>query len=145
LVVFSMTQPLKHYLGHDATLRQLAQSRQQLLVLQAHYEQIVPDALRATSAVLSISEGTLTLTASNGGVAAKLRQMAGGLTQDFQQRGVALLRVQVRVQVDNTPPPKRLIAPHIGDTGKAEIAQLADHLGDSPLKSALEKLLKQAR
>jgi hypothetical protein len=67
------------------------------------------------------------------------------LIRGLQSQGCAVNEIQVRVQVNAPPPPARITPPHISAAGKETIGALADELAESPLKAALQRLLKKTR
>ncbi len=110
-----MSQRLSSYLNATQELRQLSSKVDQLLSLQRHYEQIAPPSLVRASHVMQIDQQTLVIAADNGTVAAKLRQLAPGFTQLFQNGGYEIIGIQIRVQVAlpiSTRPPRPPLAQH---------------------------------
>lgn len=92
---------------------------------------------------MQLEQQTLTVAADNGAIAAKLRQMTAELAAQLRQRGVEVTAIQVQVQVSAppfTPPPK---APSLSQSGKNQLAKFADKLADSPLKNALNRLVRR--
>jgi hypothetical protein len=87
---------------------------------------------------------TLILSADNGAVAAKLRQISTELISLFRTMGCEVtgiqIRVQVRVKIRPVVPPPRTLS----SNGRKELEKLTLDLQDSPLKSALKRLVKRA-
>ncbi len=113
------------------------------MTLQRHYESIAPPALARSSQVLRLYQQTLFIAANNGAVAAKLRQMAAELISRFQARGCEVTGIQIKVQVSSPPRP---VPPHSRQLGKAAkdaLNELDEQLTDSPLKSALRRLVRR--
>ncbi len=112
------------------------------MALQQHFEHVIPPSMKRGCRVLQLDRQTLTVAADSGAIAAKLRQMTAELALQLQQRGVEITVIQVQVQVSTppiTPPPK---APSLSQSGKNQLAQFADKLADSPLKTALNRLTR---
>lgn len=135
-----MSQRLNSYFGASNQLLQLSRKAGQLTALQRLYERLVPATLGRSSHVLQLEQQTLLLAASNGAVAAKLRQLAPQLATLFQNEGCDVREIQVTVQVV-VPPVKHAAAPAtVSAAGRQSLTELADTLPDSPLKSALQRL-----
>jgi hypothetical protein len=117
----------------------------QLRSFQLLYEKVAPASLLRASSVLKIEQNILTLAANNGAIATKLRQMTPDLVRQLQQHGCEVTGIQVKVQV-SIPPSSRPVAPSaLSLEGKKQVADLAESLTDSPLKSALQRLAKNSR
>lgn len=91
---------------------------------------------------MQIDQQALVIAADNGTVAAKLRQLAPGFTQLFQNRGYEITGIQIRVQVVlpiTTRPPR---PPSLSAIGRQQLVDFTVKLQDSPLKTALQRLAK---
>ncbi|MDX8399093.1 MAG: DciA family protein [Gallionellaceae bacterium] len=136
---------MNSYLAGNPELRQLSNKAGQLTALQRQYEQLAPISLIRHSHVLHLQQKILTLAANNGAIAAKLRQLAPELIQLLQNRGCEVTVIQVRVQV-SVPPPVHTVTPaRLSEAGKKHMTELAEKLADSPLKNALQRLVKISR
>lgn len=124
----------------DATLREALARTRTLSALQTILRESVPAQLGTECRVRRLSDGTLYLGASNGGVAAKVKQMLPRLVQRFSQHGFELKAI--RVSVDRKP--RRRIerqSRQLDADALRHLAKLAAALGDSPLKRAVQKLI----
>jgi hypothetical protein len=125
-------------------LRRFSQRTRQIAALQQHYQQIAPPSLLQASRVIQLHGQTLILSADNGAVAAKLRQISAELISSFRTRGCEVtgiqIRVQVRVRATSAAPTRRTL----GKKGQEELERLAVSLKDSPLKTALKRLARRA-
>ena len=113
------------------------------MTLQQHFEHVAPPSMKRGCRVMQLDRQTLTVAADNGAIAAKLRQMTTELATQLQQRGVEVTVIQVQVQVNAppfTPPPTPL---SISQSGKNHLAEFAEKLADSPLKTALSRLTRR--
>ncbi|CAH1092569.1 DciA family protein [Candidatus Nitrotoga sp. 1052] len=140
-----MSNRLSSYFNASQELRQLSNKVDQLLALQRHYEQIAPPPLVRASHVMQIDQQALVIAADNGTVAAKLRQLAPGFTQLFQNRGYEITGIQIRVQVVlpiTTRPPR---PPSLSAIGRQQLVDFTVKLQDSPLKTALQRLAKNKK
>lgn len=87
------------------------------------------------------------IVATNGAIAAKLKQLASRLTVQFRERGQEVNRIEVMVQgrffaEPGPPPPKRARLPL---QAVAAIEDLAANMADASLRSALDRFAKRHR
>lgn len=138
-----MPPRLNSYLASNLELRQLSSKAGQLAALQRHYETIAPASLALNSRILRLQQQTMTIAANNGAIATKLRQMAPELISLFQARGCEVTVIQIRVQVMSspriTPPTPRKMSISARDA----LNELDANLAESPLKSALRRLIRR--
>ena len=145
------TEPLSRLLGNSDELRPLA--RQLLLVkrLQKRYRTLAPENLASASRVCAIEGTTVVICASSGPVAAALRHLAPRLLQALREsqranpkhpRDQDFTSIRVEVQVE-TAPPRRPVKPR-DPIPVQKLEGIAARLGDSPLKSELERISKEA-
>lgn len=144
-MTFELTLPsrLNAYLASNTDLQLLSSKVEQLSALQRHYESLIPAALQCSSHVLQIRQQTIVIAANNGAVAAKLRQMSTELISLFQARGCEVTGIQIKVQVIA---PARIVKPEprkLGKSAREALNKLGSELPDSPLKTALERLVKR--
>jgi hypothetical protein len=141
----AVSQHLKSYFGANQELLQLSRKAGRLVQLQRLFEQLAPVALARASHVQQLDQQTLQLAADNGAVAAKLRQLAPQLVQLFQNSGIEVNEIQVKVRV--VAPPVKHVAPPatVSAAGRQRLTELADTLPDSPLKSALQRLAAKGK
>ncbi len=140
-----MTSKLKTILDTQQNLKQLSGKLHRLRIIQTAYEQVVPASLKYASHVMNIEQGLLTIAATNGAVAAKLRQLTPDLLERLQLQSREVTGIQVKVQV-TLPRPAPLQSPAtLGPKGKQQLDNLAETLLDSPLKSALQRFSRNSR
>jgi len=115
-----------------------------LSALQSHFIAAAEPhlALSAQVQVLGLQSGTLSIAASNGAIAAKLRQLAPEMVAKLQNRGCEVSGIRVKVQVSydhwqRTPVPRKL-----SNTAQKALKGLSLNLENSPLKSALERMAR---
>jgi hypothetical protein len=134
---------LNAFLASNQELRQLSSKAKQITALQREYESIAPLNLTHSSRVLWLHQQTLVIAANNGAVASKLRQMSAELISLFQARGYKVTLIQIKVQVTT---PARIVPAEPRKLGKSALDalnKLDENLADSPLKSALRRLVKR--
>lgn len=135
-----MTLRLNSFLNSNPELGYLSHKAEQLMALQRFYEQTAPTNLSRASHVVCLTDYILIIATQNGAVAAKLRQLAPTLTHAFQDGGYEVTAIQVKVQV--TPPPRPPQPPKLlSVSGHRQLADFAEKLHNSPLKSAIKHLI----
>lgn len=139
-----MPHRLNAFLDSNQDLRQLSLRAKQIAALQQHYQLIVPHPLLQASRVIQLHGQTLILSADNGAVAAKLRQISAKLISLFRTRGCEVTGIQIRVQVRVNTTPATPAPRILGNSGRKELENLALNLQDSPLKTALRRLAKRS-
>lgn len=138
-----MPHRLNAFLDSNQDLRQLSLRAKQIAALQQHYQLIAPHSLLQASRVMQLHGQTLILSADNGAVAAKLRQISAKLISLFRTRGCEVTGIQIRVQVRVNTTPVTHIPRTLGNNGRKELENLAANLQDSPLKTALRRLSRR--
>lgn len=139
---------LDAYLNSAGDLARLSAHAGRLVKLQRVFEEIAPAYLAASSHVANFKLGKVVIHADSGAVAAKLRQMLPSLVDEFSLKGAEITEIQVKVQPSGVAlqHKKRVIAATVGSSAKTGLSRLAEELpADSPLKEAVERLVKRSR
>lgn len=143
----SMTQLIQRFLGTGDALARLRDHAARLRRLQAVLEQHLPPALASACAVANVKNDTLVLLAHGGAVAARLKQIAPTLAEQFGAAGLPIRTIQVKVQVIEEheaprPAPDRTLS----EAGRRSLADFSSSLpADSPLRESLERLIDRSR
>jgi len=135
-------------LDADGHIARLTAHAGRLLKLQRIFEQATPAALRHQGRVANLRLGKVVIHATNGAVAAKLKQLAPRLLDLFLNEVPQATEVQVKVQpgIPDSTEPKKTAPANISAHGKESLTSLASRLPeDSPLRSALGRLLEKAK
>ncbi|MEW5887494.1 MAG: DUF721 domain-containing protein [Pseudomonadota bacterium] len=139
---------LDAYLHSADSLARLRAHAQRLVELQRVYADIAPAYLAESSRVANHKQGKLVIHADNGAVAAKLRQIVPSLCDEFGKRGFEVTEIQVKAQpleVKHQAGRWRT-AISVSAHAKNRLSALASSLpADSPLKAALENLVRRSR
>lgn len=124
----------------------------ELTAMQQAFTEIAPPQLAQYCALGGFFEGNLTIYTHNGAIAAKLRQTLPSLLLKFQAKGYEVTAIRVAVQANYLAitgnyssaalPGKRR---KIGPAGMESLDSLATELPPSPLKTAVESLLKEQK
>lgn len=138
---------LDHYLNADESMARLAAHAGRLLKLQRLFEEVVPANLAKTCRIANFKAGVIIIHAENGAVAAKLRQLAPTLNDDFRARAVEVTEIRIKVQpLDVAPqyksPPEAAV---LGAAGRTSIARLADSLPDGSLRESLARFIANGK
>ncbi len=140
---------LDAYLNSAGDLARLSAHAGRLVKLQRVFEEIAPAYLAASSHVANFKLGKVVIHADSGAVAAKLRQMLPSLVDEFSLKGAEVTEIQVKVQPSGVALQHRkrvMVAATVGPSAKTGLSRLADVLpADSPLKEAVERLVKRSR
>lgn len=139
---------LDAYLNSTGGLAHLSAHAGRLVKLQRVFEEIAPSYLAASSHVANFKLGKVVIHADSGAVAAKLRQMLPSLVDEFSLKGVDITEIQVKVQPSGVAPQHKrgVTAASVGPSAKSGLSRLAEELpADSPLKEAVERLVKRSR
>lgn len=139
---------LTDHLAGNETFTRLADHAERLRRLQTLLEAVLPINLAPAAHVANLKRGKVIIHADSGAVAVKLRQLAPRLTAGLVQQGLEVSGIEVRVQPSGRiSPPQRKIHPQkLGIQAKRSLTSLVSGLPDgSPLKAALERLLRSAR
>lgn len=92
---------------------------------------------------MQLDAQTLIIGADNGAVAAKLRQISNELISSFLTRGCEVTGIQIKVQVIAPARIVKLEPRKLGKSAREALNKLGSGLPDSPLKTALERLVKR--
>ena len=140
-----MQKTLENYLeAAEGAGKVLAHAK--LLMKLAHlYQEMAPTHLGQASCVANYRSGTIVIHAVSGAVAAKLRQMAPSLANEFSKQGAECTEVQIKVQATEIQRQlRRSTQKPLSSRTSRELSCLASSLPTSSLRSALETLLARA-
>ncbi|HUW49633.1 MAG TPA: DUF721 domain-containing protein [Sulfuricella sp.] len=135
--------PAYSFLSAAPNLQTLLRQAQKLLALQKAWGEITPRPLAAASRVGAVSQKTLIVYASNGAVAAKLKQLVPTLLAKLQALGIEVTAIRVDVQVEPVPPGKKPKDLAVSHNALASLEKLESSLAASPLKNALQNLIRR--
>jgi hypothetical protein len=142
-----MTKLIQRFLGTGDALARLRDHASRLRRLQAVLEKHLPPALASACAVANVKGDMLVLLANGGAVAARLKQIAPTLAEQFAAAGLPIRSIQVKVKILEEPDARRP-APdrRLSDAGRRSLADLSASLpADSPLRESIERLIERSR
>jgi hypothetical protein len=142
-----LTQLIQRFLGAGDALARLRDHAARLRRLQTILDQHLPGSLAGACSVANLKGDTLIVMAQNGAVAAKLKQLANTLTEQFIASGVALKTIQIKVTIqEERDAPPAPMARTLSETGRDSISEFAASLPtDSSLRESLERLVARSR
>lgn len=124
----------------------------ELTAMQQVFTEIAPPQLAQRCTLGGFSEGNLTIYTHNGAIAAKLRQTLPSLLLRFRAKGYEITAIRVAVQANylaimgnNSSNALSGKQRKIGPAGMENLNGLATDLPPSPLKTAVESLLKKQK
>ncbi|CCD29432.1 conserved hypothetical protein [Candidatus Glomeribacter gigasporarum BEG34] len=134
-------QSLTALLERDTAFARLAPGVEQMAQLAADVSRLLPDGLAPHIFAGPVREGTLTLFAAHGALAARLRHLEPHLAQNLQRRGWAIhaLRIRIRQRAPVVPPAPKTA--RISPAGLSCLDQLRRQLAPSPLQMALARFI----
>jgi hypothetical protein len=126
-------------------LRTLSARTRRLRQLQKLYFRSAPRELAGSSRVKSCKAGVLWVTADNGVVAAKLRQLAPSLLTAMRRtdQDVTAVRIDVRVSGIQEQRSHSRRSKRLPPQAVSAFQALAENVADEPLKLALANLLRR--
>jgi hypothetical protein len=126
-------------------IKALSRQAQRLCELQQLFVDSAPASLSRAARVTSCRAGTVFVSADNAAVATKLRQLAPSLLLSIRQREAEVTAIKITVQVrevTDATVAHGCVSPIAGDNLQ-RFRELAESLGDSELKSALNRLVRR--
>jgi hypothetical protein len=147
------TEPLARLLRQNPELAPVRDRLELVGRLQGRYRSVAPVELASSSRVCAVDGTTVVVRADNAPVAAALRALAPRLLAGLNaaagpgknplkiKRDQELTAMRVEVQVD-APAPSRPVRPR-GALPAEKLAGVAAALADSPLKEALERIVRR--
>ncbi len=138
-----MSQPIKNLLNRQPEFRAILDKSTYLSTLQRHFVATAPSYLAQGCQVSGLTFGILNVVTGNATLAAKLRQLAPDIAAKMRQKGCEVNGIQVKVQVSYLPPPVQSAPRILTPVAHQALATLNQSLADSPLKSAVAKMLDQ--
>lgn len=140
-------QRIGDVIASSGDLKSLARQAQRLRDLEQLLFESTPVALARASRVANLKAGTLVVLADNAAVAAKLRQLAPSLLLHLNKRGfeVTVLRVEVQVKAHKIKAEDDVTGRALPPDAIEDFARLSEALPDSPLRSAVARLVARRR
>jgi len=132
-------------LAATGELRALSRAARRLAKLEQLFLSAAPRALSEATRIKSFRDGTLIVSADNAAVASKLKMLAPQILLQIREREPEVTVLRVEVQPTAGSRPRKSDKRAIGDHAVAQFQNLATELADSPLKSAVERLVQRRK
>jgi hypothetical protein len=133
---------LNSLINSNPELKSFAAKAENLLRLQKKWAALMPPPFSSLCRPGPISMGQMTVYTSNNAIAAKLKMLIPSLLKKLQNDGVEVTAIRVQVQVESKPRAPIVHRRDISETARRQLAELAEKLPDSQLKSSLDALVK---
>lgn len=138
-------QRIKAFLNNNADLALISSKAQNLTACQKLWNAVAPETLKSCTQAGEVNHKRLTVYASNGAVAAKVKLLLPSLLTNLQKHGLEVTSIRVQVQVQSTPRKSQKPARKLSEFAAIELAKLADQLEqDSSLANTLKKLSRRS-
>lgn len=143
-MVSSKLVRVRGLLQQDRSLAVLLPEAERLRDLDRRLAQLLPAAVARLCRVASLVDGQLTVQCSNGAAATRLRNVSASVQRALATAGTPVERLRVQVRADWSRP-ERPEKPGMGRAALAAWDELDRELPDSPLRAAVERLVKHQR
>lgn len=124
----------------DSTLQTLSAQAEHINALQKAWEAAIPPSLKRQCHAGLLDNQQLTVYATSGTIAAKLKLLTSGLLAKLTTQGLEVTAIRVKVQVKSDLRQPAKAARSLSSTAADELKKLAASLPDSPLRTALKQL-----
>jgi hypothetical protein len=140
------TRTIGELLVGSEELKALSSRTRRLRELQTLYLRSAPRELADSSRVKSYRTGTLCISADNGAVAAKLKQLAPTLLSSIRKNDAEITAIRIEVQVGRSLSAEtRRAKKDVPDQALREFEELAERVDGTGLKLALANLIRRRR
>ncbi len=138
-------KPIKNILETAPEVRALTTQTRRLLQLQEALRTMLPAGIASQVSVAGLDTGTLSISASSGAAAAKLRQLTPRLLKGLRlaEPELTAIRVLVQVPAHHNPLPKKQI--FLGHTARQALLTLSGRLESESLRSAVIQLANRSK
>jgi hypothetical protein len=134
-------QRLNAFLNNNADLANISRKTQNLTACQKIWDAVAPETLSPYTQAGEVNHKRLTVYASNGAVAAKVKLLLPSLLTKLQKHGLEVTSIRVQVQVQSSARKPQKPVRKLSNNAANELKKLADKLDkDSSLANTLNKL-----
>jgi hypothetical protein len=124
----------------DSTLQTLYAQAEHINALQKAWETAIPPSLKRHCHAGLLDNQQLTVYATSGTIAAKLKLLTSGLLAKLKAQGLEVTAIRVKVQVKSDAQQPAKAARRLSSTAIDELKRLVSSLPDSPLRTSLKQL-----
>ena len=137
------SRQISAYLDSAEGIGSLMLQAARLLELRRQLVEILPKPLAKFCEIANYKQGKVVIFAENSAVAAKLKLLAPNLRDHFLKSAIEITGIDVEVQPTNPVPEPPAKHTHLSPGAAQALAELADQLPDSKLKSSINALAGQ--
>lgn len=147
-LIFHQTMPSKNpcaFLSQPDAIASLMPQAQRLIELRKILADALPESLARHCSIANYKQGRVVLFAANSAVAAKLKLLSPGLSEELSRRAAEVTGLEVRVQPLNSSGQVIEKSSKISVEAAAALGRLAQQLSDSELKTTLGRIAGRRR
>jgi hypothetical protein len=141
------TREASYFLQGDEVMAGLLPTLEKMAALQADAGRILPGVF-TTCRVLQLREGQLHIAVPNAALATRIRQMLPKLQAGLREKGWPIDGIRIKVQMmsgEDRLPDRPVVHTAMPTQAVQAFAELAQSLEASPLRDALQSLVKRRR
>jgi hypothetical protein len=145
---FHQTMPTKNpcaFLNQPDAIASLMPQAQRLIELRKILAAVLPESLARHCSIANYKQGKVVIFAANSAVAAKLKLLSPGLSEELSRRAAEVTGLEVRVQPLNSLGQVLEKSSKLSIEAAAALGRLAQQLSDSELKTALDRIARRRR
>jgi hypothetical protein len=147
-LVFHQIMPIKNpsaFLNQPDAIASLMPQAQRLIELRKILAAALPESLARHCSIANYKQGKVVLFAANSAVAAKLKLLSPGLSEELTRRAAEVTGLEVRVQPLNYVGQVIEKSSKMSSEAAAALGRLAQQLSDSELKTTLDRMARRRR
>jgi hypothetical protein len=133
------------FLTQPDAIASLMPQAQRLIELRKILAAALPETLARHCSIANYKQGKVVVFAANSAVAAKLKLLSPGLSEELSKRAVEVTGLEVRVQPLNSEGQPVEKSAKMSIEAARAIGRLAGQLSDSELKTALARIAGRGR
>jgi hypothetical protein len=133
------------FLAQPDAIASLMPQAQRLIKLRKILAAALPESLARHCSIANYKQGKVVVFAANSAVAAKLKLLSPGLSEELSKRAVEVTGLEVRVQPLNSEGQPVEKSAKMSIEAADAVGRLAGQLSDSELKTALARIAGRGR
>jgi hypothetical protein len=138
-------KPVAEWMDNLARSNAIAVHAEELLRLQAVYKRCLPAGLAGTTDLLNVREGIVFVSALSGPAAHRLRLMGPSLLTALRAKGLDAAELRVLTRPPAPRPETHEKRAVVSPAAREALSHLAADIPPSPLRSAIERMLRRQR
>jgi hypothetical protein len=138
-------KPVAEWVSNLARSNAIAVHAEELLRLQAVYRRCLPTGLAGTTDLVNVREGIVFVSAPSGPAAHRLRLMGPSLLTALRTKGLDVSELRVLTRPPAPWPEAHEKHAVVSPAAREALGHLAAEIQPSPLRSAIERMLRRQR